>query len=133
MSDSNESGGYGKPPKESQFKPGQSGNPKGRPKDSKSLKTIVQKELAGKLEIKVQGTKKKVTKLEAAVMKLVNDALTGNVKSLSELLKLAATYAPTDDTSGAETLPPSEEDQALLQAFVKRMSKKMNKEAPNDL
>ena len=38
--------GYGKPPRKSQFKPGQSGNPKGRPKGRKGFSTILVEELS---------------------------------------------------------------------------------------
>lgn len=118
---SEEPTGYGKPPKESQFKPGQSGNPKGRPKGAKSLKSVVQKELASKIEIRVQGKKTRTTKLEAAIMKLVNDALSGNAKALSELLKLAAAYMPHNSDQEAASLPTSEEDRALLMRFINKL------------
>ena len=113
--------GYGKPPKSGQFKKGKSGNPKGRPKGSKSLKTVVQKELAQKLDIKEHGKPKKVTKLEALVKKISTDALNGQTRAQTELLKLAVLYAPeASDAQGAST-PASEEDQAVIDAFVKRM------------
>jgi hypothetical protein len=36
--------GYGKPPTSGQYAKGKSGNPKGRPKGSKNLSTLVQQE-----------------------------------------------------------------------------------------
>ncbi len=38
--------GYGKPPRHTRFQPGRSGNPRGRPKDTKNLKTDLIEELA---------------------------------------------------------------------------------------
>ena len=40
--------GFGKPPMHTRFKPGQSGNPRGRPKHSRNLKTIIQEVLTPK-------------------------------------------------------------------------------------
>jgi hypothetical protein len=57
MSESNRSDGthavgYKRPPVDRQFKPGQSGNPKGRPKGRKNLKTIVVEALHKKVKVR---------------------------------------------------------------------------------
>lgn len=57
--------GYGKPPRTHQFKPGQSGNPKGRPKGAKSEATILYELLHRKIPIREGGKTRKVTVLEA--------------------------------------------------------------------
>ena len=44
--------GYGKPPKDSQFKEGQSGNPKGRKKNSRNLKTDLTKILQKRISVR---------------------------------------------------------------------------------
>ena len=44
--------GYRKPPKHTRFKPGQSGNLRGRPKGTKNLKTDLMEELGEKILIR---------------------------------------------------------------------------------
>ena len=46
MSEDSRAVGYGKPPRHSQFKPGQSGNPTGKRKGARSLKADLAQELA---------------------------------------------------------------------------------------
>ena len=47
--------GYGKPPVHSQFQPGKSGNPKGRPTSTKNLKTDLAQELAERVQVTENG------------------------------------------------------------------------------
>lgn len=74
--------GYGKPPAESRFKPGQSGNPKGRPKGVKNFSTLMDKELATKVTIKEGEKRRKISKREAMVKQLTNKAAAGDHKSI---------------------------------------------------
>lgn len=80
--------GKGKPPKHHQFKPGQSGNPKGRPKGSKNVHQILSKVLNEKITITDSGKKQVVDKLEGAVRVLVNKSFEGRPQSLKLLLDL---------------------------------------------
>jgi len=66
-----------KPPKNTQFKKGKSGNPLGRPKKKKNLVDLLQTTLDE--EIIVNGVKK--SKRELLVMSIVNDAIKGNASS----------------------------------------------------
>ncbi len=80
--------GYGKPPKESQFKKGQSGNPRGRPKGSKNLNTLIKRELESRITIEQNGTKRKIRRKEALVKGLVNDALKGKDRPRDKVFDL---------------------------------------------
>lgn len=77
--------GYGKPPIYSQFKPGQSGNPKGRPRGAKSLATILNAALNEKVTVNKNGKKIKKTKVAVAIEQLVNKAVAGDLKALAQL------------------------------------------------
>jgi hypothetical protein len=81
-------GGYGKPPLDSQFQPGQSGNPKGRPKGSLNVVTVLEKALREKVAITEGGRRKVITKLDAAVKQVVNKAAQGDPKAIQLLLNL---------------------------------------------
>ncbi len=69
--------GYGKPPKETQFKKGQSGNPSGRKKKPipKSLHEAIVLELADIVTIKENGKAVKMSKYELLAKAIINDAI----------------------------------------------------------
>ena len=82
--------GFGKPPRSSQFKPGQSGNPSGRPKGSQSLRTKIANVLTSKI-VKREGDKEKtITAIEGMVWKQVESGLKGNERALLSTFKLAS-------------------------------------------
>ena len=85
--------GYGKPPKDTQFEKGKSGNPKGRPIGTPDLKAIVRKLLLSQVTITEGGKKKKVSALTATVMRLNEKALKGDMRAIEKLLSLASDMA----------------------------------------
>ena len=66
--------GYAKPPKSGQFKKGQSGNPKGRGKTLSGLATMIRKSAKERVTVQENGTRKSITKGEAAIKQLFNKA-----------------------------------------------------------
>lgn len=113
--------GYGKPPKNSQFKPGRSGNPKGRPKAGRNLRTDVREVLDMPVSITENGKKKKFPTQLVTVLKLRERALSGDGRALDRLLDLAARYnndeppPPADEPLGAE-------DEEILASYRARYS-----------
>jgi Family of unknown function (DUF5681) len=79
--------GYGKPPKQHQYQPGQSGNSKGRPKGAKSTSTLLRETLDRKIEVRTGATVRKVSVREAIMIRLAEAALKGDIKSAHFLLQ----------------------------------------------
>ena len=112
--------GHGKPPKHTQFKPGESGNPKGRPKGTKNLATDLSEELAETIVVTEGGKPLKISKQRAMIKSLLAKALKGDTRAATVLLKLLidAEQATTRNEI-AEAL--SEDDQAILARFAERV------------
>lgn len=111
--------GYGKPPKTTRFKKGQSGNPKGRSGGTRNLKTDLVEELAERILIREGGRALKVSKQRALVKSLAAKALKGDTRSATLVLNLVWRIL--------EKEPPAEpavdlsvEDEAILTAFLRR-------------
>ena len=80
--------GYGKPPKHTRFKPGVSGNPRGRSKGTKNLKTDLMEELGEKILVREGGQAQKVSKQRAVVKTLVARTLKGDARAANLLLSV---------------------------------------------
>jgi uncharacterized protein DUF5681 len=79
--------GYGKPPKQHQFQPGQSGNSKGRPKGAKNTSTLLREILDGKIDLRTGASVRKVSLREAILLRIAQSALKGEIKSAHFLLQ----------------------------------------------
>lgn len=80
--------GYGKPPKATQFQPGQSGNPKGRPKGAKSLNKLLLETLGASISVRTANGTRRITRIEAVLQKTLEQAMKGNGRAQLELIKL---------------------------------------------
>ena len=86
--------GYGKPPSNTQFKKGQSGNPKGRRKGGKNMHTIMKDVLEQTVTMKENGQTRRVKYSEAFVRQLAAKALNGTMREQIMMLKAIHDYAP---------------------------------------
>lgn len=112
--------GYKKPPKNTQFKKGQSGNPKGRPKGIKNLTTDLQEELESKIQITEDGKTFAVSKQRALIKTLLAKAMKGDARSANVVIQLAISIEQANAQYGdSEEL--STEDAAILEAYAKKL------------
>jgi hypothetical protein len=93
--------GYGRPPKHSQWKKGQSGNPKQRRKRKpKSIATMVDEFFARKVDVTDNGVELRRTAFEIIFQQLCNKAIAGDTRALNVLKKYGDFAASRDPTGG---------------------------------
>ena len=80
--------GYRKPPKHTQFVKGRSGNPKGRPKGSQNLASMLAKAGRQRITITENGRSRSITKFDASMLQLMNKAASGDLKAIRQVLCL---------------------------------------------
>ena len=112
--------GYGKPPKDSRFKKGASGNPKGRPKGSRNVAAVFAKTLREKVVINEHGQRKIVTKLEAALKQMVNKAASGDLRAFHQLVDLARDAEAKQSALGTQEPGTPDFDQEVMDGILKR-------------
>jgi len=119
-SENNSAGGYGKPPRKNRFKPGQSGNPQGRPKGARGLKQVVRAALDDEVNLVVGGQETRKTKREVVVLKLIQKAASGDVRAIDSILNLDQKFDIAEEAREA-FLDPDKLDaeyREILEAFV---------------
>jgi hypothetical protein len=107
----------GTPPKEHQFKSGQSGNPGGRPKKLPTAQDIVTKRLMRLVTVMLDGKRQEMTVFEALTDKHLAAA---SPREFLEFIRFAfvGEPAPSESDEGQEHL--DEDDAAILSAAINR-------------
>ena len=124
--------GYGKPPKSTQFPKGRSGNPKGRPKGTLNIATVLEQTLGEKVVINENGRRKTISKLQAAVTQLANKAASGELKAL-QLLSALVRYAEERAVKTAPSSSVCEElDERVVFGILERMGAATTEVQEND-
>ena len=90
--------GYRRPPKATQFEKGKSGNPKGRPKGSRTVGAVLQDILQQKIAVTENGRTRRLPALEVILRRLANDAMRSDPRALKLLLALYDRYGESPET-----------------------------------
>ena len=86
--------GFMKPPRHTQFKPGQSGNPHGRPKKTDTVADVLRKELNSRITVVKDGKRRRLPMLRAIIKQNLNLAAKGDSKAFGNLLKALKAHRP---------------------------------------
>jgi Family of unknown function (DUF5681) len=123
--------GYGRPPTSSQFQPGQSGNPKGRPKGARNASSMARDALERTVAVKVKGTWRKLTVRKVAYLRLAERAAAGDAKALDYLLVLESEERARGSDQ-VQTERSAAKDLAILQDFFDRRRVSLPQHDPDD-
>jgi hypothetical protein len=105
--------GYGRPPVATRFKPGDVGNPRGRPKKRKTVGQTIQEALMTRVTIAENGRSKSVTAEEVIIRNLVHAAARRDMRAIQLLFALRDRYQDSAET----TFDPAElaaEDRKII-------------------
>ena len=115
--------GYGKPPRQTRFRKGQSGNPRGRSPGTKNLKTLLNDALNEPVIVTENGGHRKITKREAIVTQLVNRSASADFRAIKILLDMVRDIESQTEPVSVETSPFSEADEKVIEQLKARFSK----------
>jgi hypothetical protein len=116
-----DSAGYRRPPKSRRFRRGKSGNPKGRPPGSKNFEKVLAAALHDRVQVTKNGRHKTISKLEAALTQLMNQAASGDIKAIQTLLKQVVHGAEGEHASGSLDVFNTRESHIVMADIVRRI------------
>jgi hypothetical protein len=112
--------GYGRPPREHRFQPGQSGNRKGRPGGTKNTTTLLREILDRKIEVRTGSTVRKISVREAILTRFAEFALKGDTKSAAFLLQR---YDMLETAQEHTNSTATQEEQEIIDAYLETILK----------
>src|SRR5438876_324596 len=116
--------GYGRPPLHSRFKPGKSGNPKGRTKQSRNMRTIVRQVLNEDMQIREGGRLRRMPAMEALIRTTLTRSFKGDPKALVSLIVLLkqSGYGPDRAEPAADLLSGSDYEAIVADYLARNFS-----------
>jgi hypothetical protein len=118
--------GYGNPPEHTKFQPGKSGNPRGRPKQSKpdiDIPSLFLDELLREIPLLVEGKPTKMPAIQIIIRRLAGEAMKGSVKALAVFERMTAGFSLVK----ALELHQNSADQAYIDAVWKEANEWVSK------
>lgn len=112
--------GYCKPPKEYQYKKGNSGNPNGRPRGSKNINSYFEELKKAKIAIKEDGEVKLVPGGKALALAMMKKALKGDVRAATLVIDIIQKIEARQTETTVKPLTKS--DQQILDEFLNGLS-----------
>jgi hypothetical protein len=113
--------GYGKPPRHTRFKRGQSGNPRGRPRESKNLPTLPTEALNERVIVAEDDGRRKITKREAIITQLVNRSAKADLRAIKILLDIIQDIERRTEPVSAETSSFGPSDEKVIEQLKVRL------------
>ena len=110
--------GYKKPPRNHQFKSGQSGNPRGRPRGASSFKSDLIAELRKQTVLMEDGRRRTVSKQRAFISTLISSALESDKTAITTLLACLRYFGGSNDDPAGDTSRP--EDIEMIESYLAR-------------
>lgn len=112
--------GYGRPPAETRFKPGVSGNPKGRGKKAPSFSEVTEQVLNEQIELRIGDRVLRMSNRQALVRSAIRQALTGKPRLLTVLPAIMRYENENLQGRADANLNLAAEDEAILADFLAR-------------
>lgn len=120
--------GYKIPPTHSQFKPGQSGNPKGRPRGRRNTYSVLDDLLNQKIPVTQDGKQTKIDKKTAILLQTVNHSVRGDQRAIQTLLPHMLAIDENKERLTAVRESLSTNDQEILKNLKSRLMAEQTKE-----
>ena len=111
------------PPRDTRFKPGQSGNPKGRPKGSCNLSTKILRQLRQLVTVTKGGKPVKMTKADVIANQMVDGSMKGDHKATVLVMKIDQEAANAQNAISAQAIDFAIPDKENLKLIAKRLSR----------